>query len=351
LRHAEVQSLFLQGFGTSYTQLKFRGIRRFPDRTHGPYDFALRVTFGRSGHELDLLCVTLTEGFPQDVRRAIEQIHEAEPFASEVDVAPALVVPFMAEEGQALCRGAGVGYFDLAGNAKLDTERIFLHIRGRPNEHARERQITSPFVGKSERVVRRLLLEPSQRWSMRALAQASHVSLGMASMATTALAELGVVTKSRTGLDLFDPTGLLDMWSRHYDLKRSPFRIYRSQRSLSDLMARLVSRHDQFLNRYVLTLWTGANTLLAEPERIPRLALYWMGSPDPLVRALGLNEERGATYVFIFQPYDEGVFWSRRETGQQLLVAHPLQLFLDLNSGDQAELDLARAVRERLLIW
>ncbi|MBN1401349.1 MAG: hypothetical protein JXA74_10965, partial [Anaerolineae bacterium] len=189
------------------------------------------------------------------------------------------------------------------------------------------------------------------RWSMRALAKAAHVSLGMASMTTTALAELGVVTKGRNGMDLFDPTGLLDMWSRHYDLKRNPFRIYRSQRSLSDLMARLVSRHDQFLNRYVLTLWTGANALLAEPERVSRLALYWMGSPEALVRALGLNEERGGTYVFVFQPYDESVYWGRRETGQQLLVAHPLQLFLDLNSGDQAELDLAQTVRERLLIW
>ncbi|MBN1401537.1 MAG: hypothetical protein JXA74_11910, partial [Anaerolineae bacterium] len=153
MRQAEVQSLFLQNFGTNYSQLKFRGLRRFPDRTHEPYDFALRVTFGRSGHELDLLCVTLAEGFPQEVRRAIERIQDAEPFASEVDVAPVVVVPYMAEEGQALCRGAGVGYFDLAGNAKLDTERIFLHIHGRPNEHARERQVTSPFEGRSERVV------------------------------------------------------------------------------------------------------------------------------------------------------------------------------------------------------
>ena len=351
MRHAQVQSLFLQSFNTHYSQLKFRGLRRFPDRSHGPYDFSLRVTFGKSGHEIDLLCVTLIDGFPQDVRQAIKQIQETRTSETGVQAAPALVVPYLAEEGQELCRQAGVGFFDLAGNAKLDCESLYLDVRGRANQHVRDRQIRSPFLGKSERVARRLLLEPNQRWSMRSLARDSHVSLGMASMATSAFAELGVVTKGRAGMDLFDPTGLLDMWSREYDLRRSPFKVYRSRRNLGDVMARLVSNHDQFVNRYVLTLWSGAHTLLSEAATSPRLALYWQGPPDQLIRNLGLNEEDGGTFVFVFQPYDESVFWGKRETGQGLCVAHPIQLYLDLSSGDSDELGLAKTVRERLLIW
>jgi hypothetical protein len=38
-------------------------------------------------------------------------------------------------------------------------------------------------------------------------------------------------------------------------------------------------------------------------------------------------------------------------TAKGLRVAHPLQLYLDLGSGDERELELAKRLRERLLPW
>jgi len=348
LRQAEVQSLFLKRFGELYPQLKFRGLSRFPSRTRGPYGFALRVAFGRAEIPLDLLCVILTDGHPQDVRRFLRRIKASETGEGAV---PVLIAPYFSEEARALCREAGVGYFDLSGNAGLDTNQIFLDIQGRENAHPQKKELRSPFKGKAERVIRRLLLEPERRWKMRELSQVAEVSLGMASMVTSSLAKLGVVSKTRAGVELFDPAGLLEAWSQNYDLRESAYRIYRSWRSVPELEARLAELAPELGDRYALTLWSGARQLLQLDEGTPHLALYWKGKADALAKKLGWREDRGKSYIFVFQPYDESLLWGSQELPSHLWVVHPIQLYLDLGSGDEAELRLAQRVRATLLPW
>ncbi|MBC7316140.1 MAG: hypothetical protein H5T70_06950, partial [Chloroflexi bacterium] len=154
MRQAEVQALFLQRFGEIYPQLQFRGMRRFPDRTYAPYALALRVSFGKSRHELDLLCVILTEGHPEEVRHFLRQVAEVRPNSAYGEALVVLIAPYFSEEAQALCREAGVGYLDLAGNAYLETERVYLLLMGKPNALPRKREVQSPLRGRAERIVR-----------------------------------------------------------------------------------------------------------------------------------------------------------------------------------------------------
>jgi len=53
--------------------------------------------------------------------------------------------------------------------------------------------------------------------------------------------------------------------------------------------------------------------------------------------------------VFVFSPYDQAVFWEAKRYRDGSVVAHPLQLYLDLASGDKDEVALAQRVRERFL--
>jgi len=351
LRQAEVQSIFLQRFGALYPQLTFRGMRSFPHKLYGPYAFVLRVAFGRAGIELDLLCVALADGHPKKVQRFVERIQEAETVEAEPQAMPVLIAPYFTEEARALCRQAGVGFFDLAGNGGLDSSQVYFEISGKTGARVRERQVRTPFEGKAEQVVRRLLLEPDRHWSMRSLAKSSEVSLGLTSMATSALAKRGIVTKSRAGLDLFAPSALLDAWSQSYDLRRSPFCIYRSPAQVPEIESQLADQREALAGRWALTLWSGAHHVLELETRPPRLALYWLGKPAQLARALGLSEHEGRVLVFVFQPYDESLLWGASESGEHLPVVHPLQLYLDLCSGDAEELALAERVRSRLLPW
>lgn len=350
MRQSDVQALFLKRFGELYPQLKFRGMRRFPSRTHGPYGLALRVAFGKAGIELDMLCVTLTDGYPEEVQRFLALIAAAEVRPPSTDAVPVLVAPFFSEEARVLCREAEIGYFDLAGNAGLDTPHVFLDVGERTHKNGRKKQLRSPFKGKAERVVRRLLLEPDRHWNMRELAKASAVSLGLTSMATSLLAAMKVVTKSRTGLNLYDAASLLETWAQGYDFRRSNFRIYRSAEQVIALQRHLVQQREALGDRYALTLWSGADLLLSRNDASSHLALYWLDKPESLADALRLSRTRGKTHVFVFQPYDESLLWGK-QMRNGLSVAHPLQLYLDLGSGDEEELRLAQHVRERLLPW
>jgi hypothetical protein len=349
LRQAEVQTRFLKSFGRLFPQFRFRGIRHFPTRSRDPFQLALRLAFGRPEVELDMLCVILPTGDADEVRRFLAQVAQAQREALQGQGLAVLIAPRIDLEAQMLCRDAGVGYFDLTGNAGLQTEQLYIEITGERNDPEQKRIIQSPFEGKSERVVRRLLLEPGRVWSMRELAATAEVSLGLASMVTTTLAELGGVLKGRSGLSLLNPEQLLDAWSDRYDLRRSLFGTWRSDKDPELLQVELGSLRLPADQRHALTLWSGAQRLLPFDEPSNHLALYWSGEPEALAERLRLSDAVGRTVVFIFTPYDEGVFWEARRCRDGAMVAHPLQLYLDLASGDEREVALALRVRERFL--
>ena len=56
----------------------------------------------------------------------------------------------------------------------------------------------------------------------------------------------------------------------------------------------------------------------------------------------------GSAYLF-FQPYDESLLWGAQADESGVISVNPLQLYLDLGSGDEQELALAQQVRARLL--
>ncbi|MFO7916870.1 MAG: type IV toxin-antitoxin system AbiEi family antitoxin [Anaerolineae bacterium] len=348
MRQKEIEALFLQKFDTLYPRIHFRGLRRFTEATRNPYHFALRAALGKMRHEILLLCVPIPSGYPQEVKGFIGRIEETE-IPTNDEALPCLIAPYFSEKGRTLCQERGISYLDLAGNANIETEDVYFSVDGKTNEYKRKRTVRSPFEGKSERIIRRLLLEPQRHWHMRDLAEAAHVSLGLASMATSALAEEGFVTKNRSGLDLFDAGALLETWSESYDIHRNTLRTYRARVSVADLVTRLAEQRDSFGDHYALTLWSGADRLLRQNRTTLHLALYWAGPADQLVQRLHLNEDNGETYVFVFHPYDESLIWERKETEHGLFIAHPLQIYLDLASGDKKEKALAARLRARLL--
>ncbi|MHB0857517.1 MAG: hypothetical protein ACYC5M_08100 [Anaerolineae bacterium] len=351
MRQSEVLSQFLDRFNTLFPQFAFRGMRHFPTRSSEPFGLVLSVAAGKSEIPLHMLGVVLTEGHREEVQRFARRVRAWQGSHPPGEGIPVLIAPFFSPEVCALCREAGLGYLDLAGNAGIDTPGAFIQITGKDNLSGRSTHVRDPFEGKAERVVRTLLLDVTRRWNMRELAQASQVSLGLASMVTSTLAERGVVSKARVGLSVYNPAELLAAWQERYDLRRSPFRIYRSWADVTELERRIVDQGEAYQGRLALTLWSAAHHLLGEENLLPRLALYWDGAPDDLSQHLHLSAQKGRTHIFVFQPYDVSLLWGGRELANGLNAVSPTQLVLDLGSGDEEERHLAQRVRERLLPW
>ena len=360
MRPADVQTLLLRRFEDLYPQLAFRAMRRFPARGQAGVRFTLRVAVGRAATEMEMDCAILSDGALDPVRAWIEQ-REAMPLPGHGSAAPTspdgvprtlvVVAPMVDPQARHLLQDRGIGYLDLNGNAYLETPNVYVQLGGRTKKAPPRQSFRSPFQGKGERVVRRLLLQPKKHWTMRQLGRAAEVSLGLTSTVTSALAEMGAVTKERSGLDLFDPRRLLEAWSQSYDLRNNALATYRSALSPEEIQRILIEERAHLRHRYALTLWSAAQLRLPNMrQRTAYVALYWKDGVDELVDILHLNAEQGSTYVFCFQPYDDSLLWGM-EALNGLYVVHPLQLYLDLASGDDSEVRLAQRVRETLLDW
>lgn len=352
MQQNEVINLLIARFETLYPQFVFRALRRLPPpgRVGIPYDLVLRIALGKSDQELGLGCIVLENGYHDEVLAAIQRIGRMREQANDLDLLPVLLSPFLAHDDRILCQQNRIGHLDLVGNAGLKAPGVVVIIeRDAPRPSPGTQRNISPYEGKAERVARRLLLEPQKIWNMRELAAQGGISLGMASMVTTALVEQGVVTKTRKGVALFDPRTLLETWEKAYQVSRSPYQVYRTSASARKIIDRIQALQVKEPNDWALTLWSGAFELLNETPEEARLALYCAGDVAECAERLHLGRVIGDTVVLIFQPYDLSVLWQATTLDNRVRVVNPLQLYLDLASGDAEELELARRVRSGFL--
>lgn len=88
-----------------------------------------------------------------------------------------MVAPYISPEGQRLCREAKVGYLDLAGNAFLRFD-VVLVDRASPKLPQRAKaRLRRLFAPKSSRIIRVLLEQPGEGWTLTRLAEEVTVSL------------------------------------------------------------------------------------------------------------------------------------------------------------------------------
>lgn len=352
MQQNEVINLLIARFEALYPQFLFRALRRLPPpgRVGIPYDLVLRIALGNSGHELALGCLVLENGYHDEVVRAIQRIVRAREQENGLEWLPVLLAPYLTQDDRCLCRQNRIGHLDLVGNAGLESSDVFVAIeRSTPRPSPGIERTISPYEGKAERVARRMLLVPQKTWNMRELAAQCEISLGMASMVTTALVEQGVVTKTRKGVALFDPRALFETWEKAYHFSRNPYQVYRTSASASKVVDRIKALPIREPDDWALTLWSGAFELLNETPEEARLGLYWAGDVAECAERLHLGRLIGDTVVLIFQPYDLSVLWQTTALTNGVRVVSPLQLYLDLASGDAEEIELARRVRSRFL--
>ena len=60
--------------------------------------------------------------------------------------------PYISPEAAAICKEAGIGYFDMAGNCFLSFETVFIQREGKPNANIQRRDLRSLYSSKGERI-------------------------------------------------------------------------------------------------------------------------------------------------------------------------------------------------------
>jgi len=258
-----------------------------------------------------------------------------------------LGAPHLGPMSQRICREAGVGFLDLAGNCRLVFDQVFIERLGSPKPAVERRALRSLFSPKAGRALRVLLAAPRRRWRLQALALEARVSLGLAFKVKQRLLDLEYAAQDSAGIRLSRPEELLRAWSASYvSLKSAALDCYASgdqaaaERALGEYCrARPV--------RYGLALFSGA-ARLAPVARSQRGFAYVAADPAAVARSLGWTPVPSGANFTLLVPFDEGVWYGTQQVEGDPVVSD-VQLFLDLASFKGRGEEAATAILEQRL--
>jgi hypothetical protein len=279
------------------------------------------------GEQLLLLEVK-PSGQPRLAREATNQLYRYR--QAYLDAYGVVAAPYVSPRAAAICREAGVGYVDLAGNCHLSFNHVYIQRQGQPNPFAQKRDLRSLYSPRAERVLRVLLTHPGRAWKLQALADEAGVSLGHAHNVKNLLMDREWLRREAGGFMSSAPADLLGEWAANYDDERNRQQAYYSLQEPHQVEADLVQVCRQEGIRCALTGFSAA-ARLAPFVRYQRASAYVMSEPGRLADRLGLKPVLTGANLVLLTPYDEGVWYGVRQVDGACVVS-PIQAYLDLQA-------------------
>ncbi len=304
-------------------------------------DFVLSTLI--SGKPAKFIVEVKSQGEPRLVRMAIAQLKEY--LKGVKDSYCILVAPYLSDASRQICKEAGIGCIDLAGNAFLSFKNIFIERSGRPNPFTSARISKSVFSPKSSRILRVLLSDPSKKWYVEDLSREARISMGLTSRVKQALLSEEWIQEKNKTFCLVKPEEVLLQWVNNYSYERNQSFSYYSGFSEDQLEAAIKRECGKRKYRYGLALFSGARKV-APFVRFMRFFSYVDGNLDDIAKTLQFKKVESGANVTLLQPFDEGVFYGLQDING-ISVVSDIQLYLDLKSYKGRGEEAAQAVFEQ----
>ena len=307
------------------------------------------------GDHWRLICEVKADGQPRHMRGAALQLKDYVQRFASVDAHarayPVVMAPFISPASAEICKEAGVGFADLAGNCRLAFGRVYIEKSTAKNPFRRRRVQRSLFADKSARVLRLLIAEPDRLWRVAQLAQTAQVSLGQVSNLRQRLLDVEWVVIEKDGLRLSKPRELLDAWRQAYRLdperSESCYTLLHGEGLDKALRAALA---EAGRGQHAVLASYSAGGWLAPFVRVASLYLYADQQGEIVLRKhLKLEPPGKGANVSLMQPKDAGVFLDRVEAAEGLWCTSPIQTYLDLAvSGERGAEAAEHLFNERI---
>jgi hypothetical protein len=191
--------------------------------------------------------------------------------------------------------------------------------------------VQNVFSPITSRIVRVLLVDPKQDWSILSLSKEAKTGYSHTYRIVKTLLRMSLCRKTETNKVVVANSGeLLTRWAGYYDFALlNKVNAYYSLETDLDGLTRKLSAADKSGLKYALTLHAGASLvtpyvrpvnihLYVEPEKLSS----WQKFLSLQLTELGGN-------VFLVDPYDEGVFYKVQQV-RGINVVSNVQLYVDL---------------------
>ncbi len=287
-------------------------------------------------------------GQPREVRTGILQL---ERYLSELPGDTArygvLLAPFISAESARLCTEAGIGYADLAGNARLSFDQVFIETQVAENPFREKREARSLFAPRAARVLRVLLQGPLRAWKVTELAESARVSLGLVSTVRQQLLAREWAADEPAGLRVVKPGAVLEAWGGADDWKRRT-RTHEYSLLLTGDPVQVAEKLRDALPAEppVFTQWFAG--WLRHPHTIPPVVTAYVKQfPEDAVieeKLLGRRVSSGGRLRLVV-PKEDGVLYPAQTVNGFRLVSD-VQLYLDLRHAGQRGEEQAEELRK-----
>lgn len=339
----------LQNLLSKVPILEIKNLKSPPPSKGWTPDFIVEIT--ESGRSRFLFCEVKASGQPRFINAAILQLRD---YVNEqrADATTIVVAPYLSPVARQACREKGVGYLDLAGNAWISFDGVFIDHQVADKPLSEHRELKSFFKPKSAQIIRTMLRNPDRAWRVVELSEAAGVSLGQVSNVRTALLNREWAQSTNDGVCLSDPQALLDAWAETYeaptgDRKRFYTTLHGS--ALENAARNAISERNggqALFSSFSAAQW------LAPYARISTNYFYAdREGLEKLIKALQLVPASKGENVVITLPKDEGVLMDTAEPAPGALCTSPVQTYLDLSVAGERGKEAAEYLRQEKLTW
>jgi hypothetical protein len=242
-----------------------------------------------------------------------------------------------------ICEENGWGWFDLAGNCRLEIPgALLLERKGNPPVHQPPRPSANLSSAESARVIRALLVTDNsgKRWTQREMQLhcQPNVSLGLVNKVVRYLRDEALIESGDGGFGVRDPLKLLFAWRDAYRFDRHRQRRYFTLKRGLEMKRALLSLESITGGHAAYCAFSAAD-FQAPHVRQPRTWLF-VGAEweQECTAALDAKVVDTGENLMILIPDDLGVFYGQESGVDQFACTNPVQTYADLwHSGNRGQ--------------
>lgn len=294
-----------------------------------------------NGYKIKIALTIAEMGYPKQIIDIVSGIKK--------EMYYVVLAPYISERSATICKQAGVGYVDLAGNCTIAYESLYIEIKGNKNENVSKRGVKSIYERTSvvsSLILRIMLGDVNRLWKMKEIANTAGCSIGQVAKVKDFLLNKAYIEQTSGGIRIIEPRELMREWADVYDNDTEERIACYSLDNPAILESKIARMKEETGIECILTGFSGGSRYQPVVRYQKVHAYIDEMNLEQAIDYLGLKKVKSGANVIFIIPYNNCVKYGAK-LQKDNIVASPVQLYLDCMSIKGRGEEMAEAILER----